>query len=96
MKYKSTPHMVVKLASDMDSLDVTSLGVDRLYLAELYREPNADSDFGGTTDFALKENLWIPVGDPVPLPDNSKIIVDFIYGDTWYQRYDCLKTYPFT
>lgn len=63
-----------------------------LYLAELYREANADSDFGGTN---TGQNLWIPVGDAVEI-NNSGTTIWFDYGDTWYQRYDCLKTYAFT
>lgn len=65
-----------------------------LYLAELYREPNSDIDFGGNTEEAIKNNLWLPAGEPKPLTDKIELL--FEQGDTWYQRYDCLKTYPFT
>ena len=78
------------------NISVSSLQYPYLFLAELYREqsdmPNL---FGGTTDDAIKENTWIPVGNPVDV-DGTTISVNFDYGDTWYQRYDCLKTYPFT
>ena len=78
------------------NISVSSLQYPYLFLAELYREqsdmPNL---FGGTTDDAIKENMWIPVGNPVDV-DGTTISVSFDYGDTWYQRYDCLKTYPFT
>lgn len=41
--------------------------------------------------------LWIPAGPPVNvIPNSDEIIIPFEYGDTWYSRYDCLKTYPFT
>lgn len=67
-----------------------------LFLAELYRD---DSElvnaFGGTTEDAFKSNLWIPAGEPAILSSSGNK-VKFIYGDTWYQRYDCLKTYPFS
>lgn len=67
-----------------------------LFLAELYREPNSETDFGGNTEEALKSNLWLPAGEPKKIPQNGHITLRYEYGDTWYQRYDCLKTYPFT
>lgn len=63
-----------------------------LYMAELRRKSKPINMFGGDTDEALRNNSWIPAGPIVPL--NSKI--EFRYGDTYYQRYDCLKTYSFT
>lgn len=63
-----------------------------LFLAELKRKTEPANIFGGKSDEALRNNLWIPAGKPVDLNES----IDFIYGDTYYQRYDCLKTYPFT
>nr|DAP62157.1 MAG TPA: stabilization protein [Crassvirales sp.] len=63
-----------------------------LYMAELRRKSKPTNMFGGDTDEALRNNSWIPAGPIVPL--DSKI--EFRYGDTYYQRYDCLKTYSFT
>lgn len=59
-----------------------------LLLAELYRdEEDIVNPFG-----ELESCQWIPAGKSVALTDS----VEFTYGDTWYQRYDCMKTYPFT
>ena len=67
-----------------------------LVLAELRRK-NVTNRFGGSSESALRSNLWLPAGDPVLLDNISDSVgVDFKYGDTWYSRYDCLKTYPFT
>lgn len=63
-----------------------------LYMAELRRKSKPINMFGGDTEEALRNNSWIPAGPIVPL--DSKI--EFRYGDTYYQRYDCLKTYSFT
>lgn len=63
-----------------------------LYMAELRRKSKPINMFGGDTEEAIRNNSWIPAGPIVPL--NSKI--EFRYGDTYYQRYDCLKTYSFT
>ena len=53
--------------------------------------------FGGTSDDAKKANLWIPCGEPVSLGDGSSpVTYEYSYGDTYFQRWECLKTYPFT
>lgn len=68
-----------------------------LLLAELTRVVDESIKFGGKSEEALKNNLWIPAGRPVSIGDNDTTVsVPFEFGDTWYSRYDCLKTYPFT
>lgn len=74
-----------------------------LLLAELYREPFSGGSveypyFSGKSDEATKSNLWIPAGESVLLSSavNNKVTIKYTQGDTWYTRYDCLKTYPFT
>ena len=62
--------------------------------------------FGGQSEDALKANIWVPCGEPVSLKPEVKTVNGvevvkpvyfyYLYGDTYYQRYDCLKTYPFT
>lgn len=98
IKYKSTPHLIFGFKNnDLQTIATNKLANTYksqpfLFLAELYRS-NIDLNnlFGGTSDSALQNNLWIPAGEATPL--NSTI--QFKYGDTWYQRYDCLKTYPY-
>lgn len=70
------------------------------YIGELYN-PNITNKFGGQTEEALESNLWLPCGNPVSLVyDNGNVCVsvslEWTEGDTYYQRYDHLKTYPFT
>lgn len=60
-----------------------------LFLGELRRKNPPENIFGGEK---IEDNTWIPAGEAV---DINKVI-PFKYGDTYYQRYDCLKTYPFT
>ena len=64
-------------------------------VGELYRD-NVQNRFGGDTEEAILNNQWIPSGDPVDIPDSGSITITYKEGDTYYQRYDCLKTYPFT
>lgn len=56
----------------------------------------ASVKFGGNTPEALRENLWFPASEAVDIEPNKAADVKFEWGDTWYSRYDCLKTYPFT
>lgn len=66
-----------------------------MLIGELIRD-HVINKFGGNTEDAKIQNLWIPAGRPVNLDESDNIVVPFEYGDTWYSRYDCLKTYPFT
>lgn len=96
MKYKSTPHLVVKLP---DGSELTHLDDSwTLPIVEVKRN-KPDNIFGGETEDALRENVWVPCGEPVSLPSTGGTgVIDFYcdYGDTYYQRWDCLKTYPYT
>lgn len=78
-----------------DESQETSITAPTILLAELRRK-NVLSKFGGDTDSDKKHNIWIPAGDPVPLSESKDVVAKFEHGDTWYSRYDCLKTYPFT
>mgnify|MGYP003288282538 CR=1 FL=1 len=65
-----------------------------LYIADIYRDDNfIQNAFGGISDDAIKSNLWLPASRSVSI-DTGEITYE--YGDTRYQRYDCLKTYAFT
>ena len=54
------------------------------------------TDFGGTSAMAIHNNLWYPAGPAIEIKQNTDTEIQYMYGDTYYQRYDCLKTYPFT
>ena len=71
-----------------------------LWLGEIYN-PKVTNRFGGQTEEAFENNQWLPCGDPVPLINDtngvkSSVAITWTEGDTYYQRYDHLKTYPFT
>ena len=82
-----------------------------LWLGELYND-SVRLRFGGKTSEAIENNIWLPAGEPVsiiagydsvtgkPTPktidDSHSIKIEYTEGDTYYQRYDCLKTYPRT
>lgn len=63
-----------------------------LWLGELYRD-EVINRFGGTSQEAIENNQWLPCGDAVSLNSDSVTLI-WNEGDTYYQRYDNLKTYP--
>jgi hypothetical protein len=71
-----------------------STGYSGLWLVELTQTIDEDNRFGGKTEEALLNNRWIVSGDPIDINNSGRI--EFLQGDTYLQRYDCLKTYPFT
>ena len=64
-----------------------------LYLAELYND-NVVNRFGSNN--SDDQNLWLPAGEPINIVNKDNIYIEFTEGDTYFQRYDCLKTYPYT
>lgn len=73
---------------------MTSCPKAYLWLAEIRQNVDPLTRFGGNTPEALRNNLWIPAGPAVRLGSDKP--VEWWWGDTWFQRYDCLKTCPFT
>ena len=66
-----------------------------LWLGELYKDTDTNTKFGGQTKEALKGNKWLIGGKSKPI-ENGEVTLQWTDGDTYYQRYDCLKTYPYT
>lgn len=71
-----------------------------LWLGELYND-NVQNRFGGQTEEAFENNVWLPCGDSISLVDTnngvkSSVTIRWEEGDTYFQRYDHIKTYPFT
>lgn len=87
----------------VDDTNISKCPSAYLWLAEVI-QTNIKNRYGGDTDEALRNNLWIPAGPAIRLDGRDNIIdgvptpkeLEWYWGDTWYQRYDCLKTYPFT
>ena len=65
-----------------------------LWLGELYTTDTPT--FGGNNEQAFKNNTWVPAGPSVSLSGSGASTIAWDWGDTYYQRYDCLKTYPYT
>lgn len=71
-----------------------------LLVGELIQNITKEQAFGGFSKDALESCQWVVCGDETSLYSDEKvkdtIDIYFTEGDTYYQRYDCLKTYPFT
>ena len=90
MKYKSSPHLVFKVSGDIGPYVENGLKI-----CEILSSGKDDTTrFGGTTPDALQANVWIPCGEPVALDSTKDVDVLYSYGDTYFQRWDCLKTSP--
>ena len=81
--------------------DNENVAFDYLLMGEFYHDDNQIKNrFGGNTEESFENNIWLPCGEPVDLAlvtdDTKPIIIDYTEGDTFYQRYDCMKTYSFT
>lgn len=100
MKYKSTAHMVVNLGKLSDISPETifhNAKASCMPLVEIYKDRNAKTLYGGTSDDAMMALNWIPCGPAVSFDDNTTgTLLEFKWGDSYVQRFECLKTYPFT
>lgn len=108
MKYKSSPHAVIRFKGSrhipMNSYDNSSLAFNNsvssdwgfgLHIAELIRTVDSTTRFGGKSEKAFAGNDWVRCGYSMDLSDGGNRL-NFTQGDCYIQRYDCLKTYPFT
>lgn len=62
-----------------------------LLIGELYRE--VDNKFGNTDRATFATQTWVIAGPDDRFVDGSSCSIRYLYGDTFYQRYDSLKTY---
>lgn len=97
---KSISQDIITTGVSGDIPNIGGIQYGWLWLGELYND-SVQNRFGGQTEEAFENNIWLPCGDPVSLVDTiegvkSSITIKWTEGDTYYQRYDHLKTYPFT
>ena len=73
-----------------------------LLLAEIVRkgvdDENSDYNknlFGGTSEQAINNNMWVPASEAFKIKNDTDdyVILKLDYGDCFFGRYDCLKTY---
>lgn len=86
-------------AWDTPYLSVTTTDIEEvkgyLPLVELYKNIDSAVLYGGNNEYAIENNKWIPIGEPVEInPEGTELYGT--EGDTYFQRWDCLKTYSFS
>ena len=64
-----------------------------MWITELYRQIPAGI-FGGNTEYAIRNNEWLPCGEAVVLPQSASQL-PITEGDTVFNRWDCVKTLPY-
>jgi hypothetical protein len=99
-------HMAPYWDATLEGVQQSGIEIDPksgyLWIGELYNpDVNEETRFGGKSEEAIENNTWVPCGEPVSLTEDdgtvkSSITLEYTEGDTYYQRYDCLKTYPYT
>jgi hypothetical protein len=72
-----------------------------VYIGEIYDNLPDDDQirYGGVTDAAIQNCRFIPTGQQVYVSKLNGYGDDFLYateGDTYFQRWDCLKTKPYS
>lgn len=70
----------------------TGYHLSYVFLGEIYRDIDSDLLYGGSDDNALERVKWIPASDITSISKN----ITNSYGDTYFQRWDCLLSYPST
>lgn len=77
-------------------MDYMSMGF--MYIGEFYKDAPSDLSelFGGSSPMAFEKNEWHTAGPTALLEKGGSLTLNCLQGDTYYQRYDSLKTYPYT
>lgn len=65
-----------------------------VWIAELYRDIDENLLFGGTSKNALLNNEWYVAGEAIDITSATQYNIPLTIGDTFVQRYDCLRVYP--
>ena len=71
---------------------LSSPGAPYLFIGELYYDLKPKDLYNGFNTATMDNLVWYPVSPVTPIGEDVKRMS----GDTYYQRWDCLKTYPST
>ena len=86
----------IKYTAPLISEDITALknGLPEpyIFIGELYKDIKHKDLYGGYDPTQLENLIWIPCSAVTPIDDP----VEIMEGDTYFQRWDCLKTFPHT
>lgn len=97
-KYGEQENHPIQNKFQIDS-DVLPEGSKYMYIGELYHDYdsgsiNDDLRYGGISESAVQNNTFIPAGPKVPITGTDSLTVIGNEGDTFFQRWDSVKTVP--
>ena len=80
------------------SISRFSSGYPYFWIIDLYKDIPTEFKYGGNTKEAINNNKWIPCGNDLILKKDTSLLNNLVLdrGDTYIQRYDCLRTYKGT
>jgi hypothetical protein len=103
MKYTTVPNYVIKINKDDigSILSMNGMPSSLIPIVSIYQPINTLSIFGGNTEATLQTNNFLIAGKPVNIADEydapvNNVEIWWSVGDTYYQDYEILKTYPLT
>lgn len=101
MKYTTIPNYVVNIdRDDIRSIWSSATGsVIGIPIVSLHKYVQSSTLFGGSTESVLQNNNFLVAGKAVNISDLDDTPIDNVeiwwsVGDTYYQDYEILKTYP--
>lgn len=79
-----------------ESLNITDKHIPQLIIGEIYRNTDASVFADINNEEAASQETWSVASESINISDLSWKNLVLNDGDTYYQRWDCLKTYPYT
>lgn len=88
----SNKHIII----NTESLNVTDKHIPQLIIGEIYRNTDSSVFADINNEEAASQETWSVASESMNISDLSWKSLVLNDGDTYYQRWDCLKTYPYT
>lgn len=85
-------HIIIKT----ESLNITDKHIPQLIIGEIYRNTDSSVFADINNEEAASQETWSVASESMNISDLSWKNLVLNDGDTYYQRWDCLKTYPYT
>lgn len=85
-------HIIV----NTESLNITDKHIPQLIIGEIYRNTDSSIFADINNEEAASQETWSVASESMNISDLSWKNLVLNDGDTYYQRWDCLKTYPYT
>lgn len=88
----SNRHIII----NTESLNITDKHIPQLIIGEIYRNTDSSVFADINNEEAASQETWSVASESMNISDLSWKNLILNDGDTYYQRWDCLKTYPYT